>query len=257
VTAADAVPLSDVLGAGGTEPMTEDDVGRAVTATGHYDAGRQFLVPDRSLDGERGYYVLTMLRTSPDAQTATGGKAGSAEAAGHALPVVRGWHRGKAPAIAPAPPKGEVTVVGSLQAPESSGSEGVHSAGGLPTGQLGVISASSLVNVVPYRVHDAWVTLAAADSGLRSVPPSARQGGGLDLKAFQNLGYTGEWFVFAGFVVFMWFRLFRRDAELERDIALGLVPGPDAGEPGGGMQRDGVKGSETVGGSDGAGARTG
>ncbi|MEU0297595.1 hypothetical protein ABZ136_36935, partial [Streptomyces microflavus] len=25
--------------------------------------------------------------------------------------------------------------------------------------------------------------------------------------AFQNLGYTGEWFVFAGFVLFMWFRL--------------------------------------------------
>ncbi len=47
------------------------------------------------------------------------------------------------------------------------------------------------------------------------------------MKAFQNLGYTAEWFVFAGFVLFMWFRLFRRDAETARDAALGLLPDPD------------------------------
>ena len=47
---------------------------------------------------------------------------------------------------------------------------------------------------------------------------------GLDLKAFQNLGYTGEWFVFAGFVVFMWFRLLHREAEFARDAELGLAP---------------------------------
>jgi hypothetical protein len=52
---------------------------------------------------------------------------------------------------------------------------------------------------------------------------------GLDrsLKAFQNLGYTGEWFVFAGFVVFMWFRLVRREVEFIRDAELGLAPDTD------------------------------
>ena len=43
------------------------------------------------------------------------------------------------------------------------------------------------------------------------------------MQAFQNLGYTGEWFVFAGFVVFMWFRLLRREIEFARDAEMGLV----------------------------------
>jgi hypothetical protein len=87
-----------------------------------------------------------------------------------------------------------------------------------------MISAASLVNLVPDDVYDAWVTLSTADSGLTAVPAAAPENSGLDLKAFQNLGYTGEWFVFAGFVLFMWFRLVRREAEAARDRALGLDP---------------------------------
>jgi hypothetical protein len=87
-----------------------------------------------------------------------------------------------------------------------------------------MISAASLVNLVPDDVYDAWVTLSKADSGLTAVPAAAPENSGLDLKAFQNLGYTGEWFVFAGFVLFMWFRLVRREAEAARDKALGLDP---------------------------------
>ncbi|MYR57434.1 SURF1 family protein, partial [Streptomyces sp. SID625] len=125
---------------------------------------------------------------------------------------------------APAPPAGEVTVTGALQASESPGGNGVGTRGGLPSGQTGAISAASLVNLVPYDVYDAWVTLDKADAGMKAVPAKAPEGSGLDLKAFQNLGYTGEWFVFAGFVVFMWFRLVRRELEAARDAALGLVP---------------------------------
>lgn len=66
---------------------------------------------------------------------------------------------------------------------------------------------------------------------MKPVPAAAPEGSGLDLKAFQNLGYTGEWFVFAGFVLFMWFRLVRREAEALRDIELGLVPEDPAAGP--------------------------
>jgi cytochrome oxidase assembly protein ShyY1 len=59
---------------------------------------------------------------------------------------------------------------------------------------------------------------------MRAVPATAPQDTGLDLQAFQNLGYTFEWFAFAGFVVFMWFRLLRREVEFARDAELGLVP---------------------------------
>ncbi|MER5884232.1 SURF1 family protein [Streptomyces sp. NPDC001941] len=193
-----AAPLDELL------PVDQKTSGRPATASGTY--GEQFLVPDRELDGRTGSYVLTLLRTD----------------GGRTLPVVRGWlpAGGKAPAA----PGGRVTVTGALQASENSGTKGVRTAGGLPQGQLGMISAASLVNLVPQGVdvYDAWITLEKASGGLVAVPAAAPQGTGLDLKAFQNLGYTGEWFVFAGFVLFMWFRLLRREREAARDARLGI-----------------------------------
>jgi cytochrome oxidase assembly protein ShyY1 len=183
-------------------PVTTETSGRIAQASGRY--GEQFLVPDRELDGRTGTYVLTLLKTD----------------GGRALPVVRGWL--PAGAKVPAPPSGEVTVDGALQSSESPGSKGVRTGGGLPEGQLGMISAAALVNVVPDDVYDAWITLTDSPAGLTPVPATAPEGTGLDLKAFQNLGYTAEWFVFAGFVVFMWFRLLRRELEASRDAALGL-----------------------------------
>jgi cytochrome oxidase assembly protein ShyY1 len=199
-----ARPLAELL------PVDKATSGRQATASGRYD--RQLLVPDRELDGRKGYYVLTLLRTD----------------AGKALPVVRGWLPGDPdPAKVSAAPRGEVTVTGALQASETPGDNGVTAQGGLPAGQTAAISAASLVNLVPYDVYDAWVTLDRADPGMKAVPAAAPPDTGLDLKAFQNLGYTGEWFVFAGFVVFMWFRLLRREVEFLRDAELGLVPDKD------------------------------
>ncbi|MFI2004332.1 SURF1 family protein [Streptomyces jumonjinensis] len=195
-----AVPLDELL------PVDTKTSGRHATATGVY--GEQFIVPGRELDGKRGDYVLTLLKTD----------------GGRTLPVVRGWvaEGGRVPAA----PAGEVSVTGALQASENAGTDGVHTAGGLPSGQLGMISAASLVNLVPDDVYDAWITLVEADHGLAAVPAASVEGSGLDLKAFQNLGYTGEWFVFAAFVLFMWFRLMRREVEAIRDRELGLEPDP-------------------------------
>ncbi|MEU2250007.1 SURF1 family protein [Streptomyces sp. NPDC019224] len=222
-----AKPLDSLL------PVDTKTSGRPATATGRY--ADRFLVPGRELDGRKGFYVLDMLRTDT----------------GKALPVVRGWLPGKpGQTRVPPAPSGRVTVTGELQASENAGTAGVGATGGLPDGQVGMISAASLVNLVPYDVYDAWVTLPKSDAdgsekaagasgtsadaagdaaragttALRPVPATAPEGSGLDLKAFQNLGYTGEWFVFAGFVVFMWFRLLRREAEAARDLKLGLVP---------------------------------
>ncbi|MGW8974144.1 SURF1 family protein [Streptomyces platensis] len=226
-------------------PVDQVTSGRQASARGHYDTGHQLLVPGRTLKdkhGERqGFYVLTLLRTD-------GGKA---------LPVVRGWLPGDAgtkadTAKVPAPPKGEVTVTGALQASESQGTDGVPGAGGPAPGRLAMISAASLVNIVPYDVYDAWITLTDTQAPLRAVPPAAAEGSGLDLKAFQNLGYTGEWFVFAGFVVFMWFRLFRRESEAARDAALGIGV-----EVEGAVGADGGVGPEGCAGADGGVRATG
>jgi cytochrome oxidase assembly protein ShyY1 len=224
--AAAPVPLARVL------PTTDsavgsDDTGRIVSATGHYDTAHQLLVPNRLLDGHDGYYVLTPLRLS----------------GGAALPVVRGWLPGKAADAAregrvPAPPTGQVTVTGAVQYPETTETSGVDTSGALPTDEIGIISGASLVNVLPYPVYNGWITANHPAKPLTAVPPAAAPNSGLDLKAFQNLGYTGQWFVFAGFVVFMWFRFVRREAEARADAALGILPdqpdGPDGpGGPGG------------------------
>ena len=82
-------------------------------------------------------------------------------------------------------------------------------------------------------MYDAWITSSQAPGALKPVPPVAAAGTGLDLKAFQNLGYTGEWFVVAGFVVFMWFRLVRREVEAAHDLALGITPDGPAAPPAG------------------------
>ncbi|MER6158835.1 SURF1 family protein [Streptomyces sp. NPDC001868] len=206
---APARPLAELL------PVDKETSGELATVTGRY--GEQLLVPNRELDGRNGFYVLTLLRTDE----------------GKALPVVRGWLPGTADAgRAPAAPSGEVTVTGSLQAAETPGSNGVPVQGGLPAGQTSAISAATLVNLVPDDLYDAWITLDKADSGMKAVPATTPQDTGLDLKAFQNLGYTGEWFVFAGFVVFMWFRLVRREVEFIRDTELGLVPDEERPEDG-------------------------
>ena len=222
----EAEPLARLL------PVTRDTAGRAARVTGRYDARHQFLVPGRTLDGRDGFYVLTPLLTRDGVRDGADGERRTA------LPVVRGWLPGEPEERrVPAPPEGEVTVVGAVQPSEHRDSPGVRAEGGLPPGQVGMISAASLVNLVPYRVHDAWLTLSETDSPLRPVPPTAPQGTGLDLKAFQNLGYTGEWFVFAGFVVFMWFRFFRREVEAAQDRALGLDPeGAADGDPGGDVE---------------------
>ncbi|MGW1177320.1 SURF1 family protein [Kitasatospora sp. NPDC002543] len=204
--AGEAVPIERLLTR--DQPMvTTLTVGRTVLATGSYDAAHQVLVPARVLGGEEGSYVLTPLRT----------------AEGPAVAVVRGWAPGPPAADrVPPAPAGPVTVTGRLQGPEDAGKRGAI-AGGLPAGQLGTISPAALVNLLPYPVYDGWVAADAAPDGLTSVAGlRPEDGSGLTLRAFQNLGYTLEWFVFAGFVVFMGFRLAQREAEVARDRALGL-----------------------------------
>ncbi|MFF4100096.1 SURF1 family protein [Streptomyces sp. NPDC001903] len=196
-----AAPLESLL------PVDKKTSGRLASASGEY--AEQLLVPERRLDGRTGFYVLTLLRTD----------------SGKTVPVVRGWLPGAADASrAPAAPTGRVEVTGALQASESATSKGVYAEGGLPAGQLGVIGAASLVNLVPYELYDAWLTVQTPADGLTPVPAQAPSNTGLDLKAFQNLGYTGEWFVFAAFVLFMWFRLYRREVETLRDAEAGLLP---------------------------------
>lgn len=180
--------------------------GRRVTATGRYDPSGQVLVTPRVLRGTAGYWVVTPLVLDTD----------------HArLAVVRGFvprsaAAGGTPTIAvppPPPPTGTVTVSGTLEPSESPSSDADVTS--LPAGQLASVDLAALVNRWQGTVYNAFV-LASAESGEPSpsagvarVPPPAPEGGGL---AWRNAAYALQWWIFAGFALYMWVKMVREDA---------------------------------------------
>jgi cytochrome oxidase assembly protein ShyY1 len=185
-------PLAEVLAP--QTSFTADLVGRHVTVTGRYEADGQLLVVDRALDGRTGSIVLTPLRVV--------GGAGD----GALLPVARGWVA--SPDDAPAPPAGEVTVTGYLQASEAAGAldAGAGTAQGISTAQL--------VNVWGGPIWSGYLVLADSSAGSDDAVqrlPAPQVGGeaGLDLR---NLGYALQWWIFGLFAVGLWIRMVRDEA---------------------------------------------
>lgn len=198
-----AQALHDVLRLQTT--MTSEEYARPVYATGTFVD--QLRVIDRSVGGEAADLILAqfVLSDGPDA--------------GGSVPVVRGW----VPAGEDLPPipDGEQTIFGHLADPEDS-------IGGLTETTALSVSAAELVNawggpilsgyVVEFGVdEDAADRVAAGDpidvepqeasDGVRHAPPPGPiEEGGFNL---QNAAYAVEWVIFAGFALFIWFRVLR------------------------------------------------
>lgn len=175
--------------------------GRRVRAQGRYAVQQQVLVAPRRLDGQTGTWVLTPLRLS----------------SGATLPVVRGFL--PEGAAVPAPPAGTVTVVGSLAPDEGPAGDGVSR----PSDQLGSVDLSVLVNRWPGRLYNAFVFASSEDpaapvaaaTGLKRVPsPEVPHG-----LAWRNAAYAFQWWIFAVFAAYMWFRMVRDDADRSNEQA--------------------------------------
>ena len=188
-------PLIEVV-----EPQSAfppDGSTRRITATGTYAADGQVLIADRRLDGELGYWVVTPLVV---------------EESGASLPVLRGF----VTTIddAPAPPRGNVDIGGALAPGESPMSEA-----DLPDGVFRSIDMSLLINRWDTVVYNAFVFLTdetpaggpVALGGLERVPPPTGDSAQLNLK---NAMYALQWWVFAAFGFFLWWRSVRQ-AHLE------------------------------------------
>ena len=203
------VPVQEVIQP--HQPFTAEAASRRVTAQGRYDAARQFLIPDRLLEGRPGYWVVTPLVV---------------DATGARLPVVRGFVPD--PAQAGEPATGAVTVTGFLAPGESP-----SGATALPEGQLASLDLAVLANTWPGALYNAFVFAEAqepppAGPGPEPVPPPV-VGGEVD---WRNLGYALQWWVFAGFAVFMFWRLLREDHLRERPEAPHtLEPSEERAEP--------------------------
>ncbi len=188
------VALSSVLGP--HEPFPEDGSNRSVQVQGRYLPKLQFVVPDRVLDGRQGWWVVTALRTDDDA----------------VLPVLRGWVED--PAAAGIPDTADRRVTGTLAPSESI------TTGTLPPGQLGSINLATLANQWPPQdLYNAFIFATDEQPPVRTgelapVPPPSLTSSDVD---WRNLGYALQWWVFAGFAVYMYWR-FLREATRPRPV---------------------------------------
>lgn len=177
--AREAAPLQEVLAP--AEPVTGDDVRRLVTVSGHLDGSKLLQVPGRELDGEPGSWLLAPLEVDGTDGT---------------LPVVLGWLPSGNPV--PAVGGGPVDLTGRLEQSEPP-------AGGLTptTTRVPAVSSADLVNLWDPPLYTAYLAVVDPQPPLRPVPESEPPSG----LALQNLSYALQWWLFAGFAVFFWWRL--------------------------------------------------
>lgn len=189
-----AQPVQDVVAP--HTPFTGAMVGRKVSASGRYDPQGQVLVARRRLGNEVGFWVLTPLVVDDG---------------GTRLPVVRGFTTSDS---APPPPPGPVTIQGPLQPQEGPPDDPMV----LPEGQLGSVDLSTLVNVWPGELYNGFIfatseSPAPADvtaGRLQRIPPPGPGGEGI---TWRNFAYAIQWWIFAAFALYLWWRMVRDDHE--------------------------------------------
>jgi cytochrome oxidase assembly protein ShyY1 len=187
-----------------THPITDADQWQRVEARGTFDADHQFVVRYRSNGGADGYEVLTPLRTASGAVLVDRGF----------IPLERGT---RIPSVAPAPPTGEVTVVGHVRRNERGRRAATAPAGN----QVRLINSDAIAVTLPYEIESGYI-------GLLTVQPE-QQGGFQpiqlpDLSEGPHFWYAVQWFLFtaigvAGIVVFIRGDLRARREEREDAVA--------------------------------------
>jgi cytochrome oxidase assembly protein ShyY1 len=187
-----------------THPITDADQWQRVEARGTFDPDHQFVVRYRSNGGADGYEVLTPLRTASGAVLVDRGF----------IPLERGT---RIPSVAPAPPAGEVTVVGHVRRNERGRRAATAPAGN----QVRLINSDAIAVTLPYEIESGYI-------GLLTVQPE-QQGGFQpiqlpDLSEGPHFWYAVQWFLFtaigvAGIVVFIRGDLRARREEREDAVA--------------------------------------
>lgn len=174
-----------------------DGAGLMVHAEGEYQPERQFLVPDRILDGQEGYWVVTPLLTEASGSPAV-------------LPVMRGFVTD--PGLADVPAAAPVSIEGTM-APSESPLEASP-----PAGQRASIDTADLANDWDEPIYNAFVFLveeapALTSTEVQRVPPPVFGESGI---VWRNFGYGLQWFVFAGFACYMYYRFLREATRDDR-----------------------------------------
>ncbi len=197
-----------------TRQITDADQWQRVSATGTFDGEHQLVVRYRSSGDTTGYEVVTPLRTATGTVLVDRG----------IVPVSTG---SQIPGTAPAPPSGQVTVVGHVRRDE----EGRGSARTPVDGSIRLIDSAAIAGTLPYPVADGYIGLLSVD------PPQA---GGFQPVALPEISdgphfwYAVQWFMFTGIgllgvVVFIRGDLRERRTGRRRPAGTTKPPGKDEG----------------------------
>jgi len=205
--------LTTVLHPGTFFPGSVAD--QMVSATGSYDPAKQVLVEGRLKDGKKGYWVVSAFAV--DGAPALQGAGASSKTW---IPVARAWVA--EPGQAGPPPSGTIELTGRLL-PSEAPLPNVDAGAGRAT----AVSVAELINLWDVSSYPGFVAASAESSGGKAVALPA------DMKALNipaqppaqqinwlNLFYSVEWVVFAGFALYIWWRLVADDhrRDLEEDV---------------------------------------
>ena len=200
-----------------------------VTAEGTYDPAKQVLIPGRLNNGASGYWVVTAFAV--DGAPVLSGAGASPQTW---IPVARGWVAD--PADAAAPPSGTVKLTGRLlpsEAPVPGTAPG--------PGRATAVSVAELINSWDVSSYPGFIAATAEVSAGADLSAQAIDG---DLQPLRigpqppaqqinwlNLFYSLEWVVFAGFALFIWWRLVKDDYRRDLEDQFDGGEGTDGGHP--------------------------
>ena len=199
---ADPRPLEDVLGP--DAPFPGDAVGRPVLMQGEWLSEATVLVADREHEGEEGFWLVVPLVTC--------GSTGSGCEEPAAMPVAVGW----TPTVAgaPDPPTGSAEVTGWLQPGEAAAEPDED-----PEDQvLPSLRVADLLQRVDQDLYGGYVILESpeeARNGLAVLTPDSLPEPPTSA-GLRNFLYGIEWWFFAGFAIFLWWRWTKDELDAAR-----------------------------------------
>jgi surfeit locus 1 family protein len=191
------VPLDRVLGR--DAPFPASGVGQPVRATGRYDPTDQFYV--RNMAGTAAPYGVVTPPTT---------------ASGSMILVVRGG----SPAPRAEAPAGLVSIQGILEPSQASGG---------PLNEHRVthgIQIAAVLNSMNRDLYAGYIVLtrSAPAETLTPVRPPVPQSS--SWAGIRNLIYAVQWWIFAGFVGFMWWRVISEDTQTSPAEVVGYGRSP-------------------------------
>lgn len=213
-----AVPVEELVLAGGPEGGAEAVAHRWVTAEGAYRADEQVMIRGRSLDDQPGSWVVVPMELAD----------------GRVLAVNRGWipndgRHDEVPADYEVP-DGVVEVTGLLQEAHERGSFGPRDPSEGQLASMARVDLERLDQQVEGDLLPLWLQVTEPEPGAPDPSPRPLQPPSTDDEG-PHLGYAGQWFTFSAIAAFGYPLILRKVAREKQRRHPDDAPGMDDPDP--------------------------